>query len=70
MRVSAPVEDTSHRRRRVLMVAGEASGDQHGAGLVGATRAIGRDVEFVAVGGEALRRAGVEVIHDASEKMS
>lgn len=67
MKVSAPVGNSSHRRCRVLMVAGEASGDQHGAGLVSATRSIGREVEFVAVGGEALRRAGAEVIHDASE---
>jgi lipid-A-disaccharide synthase len=49
------------------MVAGEASGDQHGAGLVSATRSLTREVDFIAVGGEALRRAGAEVIHDASE---
>lgn len=53
--------------RRVLVVAGEASGDRHAAGLV--TEALRRDpsLSFSGVGGRALREAGVDVRIDNSE---
>ncbi len=44
---------------RVLIVAGEASSDAHGAGLVRALRARGVTAEFYGVGGPALAAAGV-----------
>ena len=53
------------RRRRVLIVAGEASGDLHGANLVRALRETEPDVEIFGVGGERMRAAGVDVVFDS-----
>lgn len=53
-------------RRRVLIVAGEASGDLHGANLVKAFREQEPDVEFFGLGGERMRAAGVDVVFDSS----
>ncbi|WP_425478646.1 lipid-A-disaccharide synthase [Luteimonas marina] len=55
------------RRQRFALVAGEASGDLLGAGLVEQLRARFPDAEFAGVGGAAMRAAGVETWHDASE---
>ena len=52
---------------RVGLVAGEASGDLLGAGLVEQLRARFPDAQFAGVGGAAMRAAGVETWHDASE---
>ncbi|HEY3133358.1 MAG TPA: lipid-A-disaccharide synthase [Gemmatimonadaceae bacterium] len=49
--------------RKVLFVAGEASGDLHAAGVAGALRRIRPDLELIAVGGPRLAEQGVEVIH-------
>jgi lipid-A-disaccharide synthase len=54
-------------RRRVLLVAGEASGDAHGAGLVRALRAGGLDADFYGVGGPAMAEAGVALRHHFRE---
>ncbi|HZR83075.1 MAG TPA: lipid-A-disaccharide synthase [Candidatus Binatia bacterium] len=53
--------------KRVLVVAGEASGDLRGAELVAALRTLVPDVEVFGVGGEHLRSAGVEILVDAAE---
>ncbi len=49
---------------RILLVAGEASGDAHGARLVRALReaAPDRDYEFFGAAGPAMREAGVEAV--------
>jgi len=47
-------------RRRILLVAGEASGDLHAADLVTALRQLLPDVQVVGLGGERLREAGVD----------
>jgi len=52
---------------RILLVAGEASGDGLGAGLVEALRRRYPDARFAGIGGDAMRRAGVETWYDASE---
>lgn len=52
---------------RFALVAGEASGDQLGAGLVHALRQRFPQARFAGVGGDAMRRAGVDTWHDASE---
>lgn len=63
-----PINRTSgNRNRRVMIVAGEASGDLHGAHLVDAMRRLDPDLDFLGIGGEALRRAGVEVRVDNSD---
>jgi lipid-A-disaccharide synthase len=43
---------------RIAVVAGEASGDALGAGLIRAARLIRPDIEFVGVAGPAMREAG------------
>lgn len=55
------------RPRRVMMVAGEASGDMHGADLVAALRAHLPDVEVYGIGGDQLRSAGMATVVDAGE---
>lgn len=44
---------------RVFLIAGEASGDQLGAGLMRALRRLRPDVEFVGVGGTAMQAEGL-----------
>ena len=48
---------------RILMVAGEASGDLHGGSVVRALRAIAPGVEVSGVGGERMRAEGMRLIH-------
>jgi len=52
---------------RIALVAGEASGDALGAGLVDALRERFPDAEFAGVCGPAMREAGVDAWADASE---
>jgi lipid-A-disaccharide synthase len=49
---------------KIMIVAGEASGDAHGARLVRALRdaAPGREFEFFGAAGQAMREAGVEAV--------
>jgi lipid-A-disaccharide synthase len=54
-------------RTRFALVAGEASGDQLGAGLVRALAQRFPDAEFAGIGGDAMRAAGVDTWHDAGE---
>lgn len=49
-----------------MIIAGEASGDIHGARLVSAMKERNRDLFFCGIGGDALGDAGVEIIRDAS----
>lgn len=53
--------------KRFALVAGEASGDQLGAGLVEALRQRYPDAEFAGIGGDAMRAAGVDTWFDAGE---
>jgi lipid-A-disaccharide synthase len=52
-----------------MMVAGEASGDKHGAALALALRKLlaGRELQLFGSGGEAMRAAGVETVVDSRE---
>lgn len=54
-------------RRRVLLVAGEASGDLHGADLLAALRTHFPDIEVSGIGGDRLRDAGMVTIADSAE---
>jgi lipid-A-disaccharide synthase len=49
--------------RRVLFVAGEASGDLHAAGVAAALRRVRPELNLIAVGGRRLAEQGVELIH-------
>ena len=51
----------------VAIIAGEASGDQHGAKLVKALQKKQPELFFCGIGGPALRQAGVRIVVDAAE---
>ena len=53
--------------RRVLFVAGEASGDLHAAGVAAALRRVRPELSLAAVGGPRLAEQGVEMIHRDSQ---
>ncbi len=51
---------------RILLVAGEASGDLHGAALVRELRRRRPEIEVYGIGGDYLRREGMHVLVDTS----
>jgi lipid-A-disaccharide synthase len=53
--------------RRVMMIAGETSGEHHGAGVVRVLRAMQPGIEVYGIGGEQMRAAGMELIHHCAE---
>ena len=53
--------------RKVLFVAGEASGDLHAAGVAGSLRRLHPELQLAAVGGPRLAEQGVELIHRDSQ---
>ncbi|RPJ18672.1 MAG: lipid-A-disaccharide synthase [Desulfobacteraceae bacterium] len=53
-------------RKYVMIIAGEASGDVHGARLVSAMKERNKDLLFCGIGGNALRNEGVAIIQDSS----
>ncbi len=50
-----------------MIVAGEASGDLHGAHFVAAMRRRAAEIFFCGIGGSAMRQAGVRIMMDAAE---
>jgi lipid-A-disaccharide synthase len=53
--------------RKIMVVAGEASGDLHAASLVEALRRLDPTIRFYGVGGEKLREAGVNLLADSAD---
>ncbi len=53
--------------KNIIIVAGEASGDMHGASLVKEMLKINPALRFYGIGGGKLKEAGVELIADAAE---
>ena len=53
--------------KRVMLVAGEASGDLHAAKLAAGVLAKRPDVQFFGIGGSEMRKAGVEVLIDSAD---
>jgi lipid-A-disaccharide synthase len=49
--------------KKILLVAGEVSGDLHGSHLMGAIQRIDPDIRFFGVGGEGLERAGMKLLY-------
>jgi lipid-A-disaccharide synthase len=56
----------SDAARKILLVAGEASGDMHGAELVTALRRSDPRIEVSGVGGERLRQVGMRILVDTA----
>lgn len=52
--------------KRIMIVAGEASGDLHGANLVKEALRLDPGLSFFGIGGPRMREAGVETLVDAS----
>ena len=52
---------------RLLVVAGEASGDLHGARLIAELKALAPGVETFGLGGDEMRRAGCATVADSAE---
>jgi len=55
------------KQKRVMIIAGEASGDLHGSNLVKAMHEKDDTLFFFGIGGQALKNAGVKILVDASE---
>jgi lipid-A-disaccharide synthase len=62
-----PSPPPPHNPPRILVVAGEASGDDHAARLVAAIREYCPVAAFLGVGGEEMRAQGVRILTSASE---
>jgi len=52
---------------KVMIVAGEASGDLHGSYLVRAMKEMAPSISFYGIGGEKMRQAGVTLLADAAD---
>lgn len=57
----------SAARKKIMIVAGEMSGDQHAARLLRDLRERRSDVDVFGIGGDELRAAGVQTVVDARE---
>ncbi|MGE3259097.1 MAG: lipid-A-disaccharide synthase [Geobacter sp.] len=53
--------------KRIMIVAGEASGDIYGAGLIRAVHAIDPTFRFFGIGGARMREAGAETMADSAD---
>ncbi len=62
-----PPQRSQPRRRRIMIVAGEASGDMHGADLVREILARNPACEFFGIAGQLMRAAGVRALYRAEE---
>ena len=59
--------DTKNKQYKVLMISGEVSGDHHGANLIDAIREHNNNITFFGVGGNEMKKRGVELIHTIDE---
>jgi lipid-A-disaccharide synthase len=53
------------KSKKILMVAGEASGDLHGAHLMESIHRLNPEIQFFGVGGEHLERKGMKILYPA-----
>lgn len=52
---------------KVMLSAGEASGDLHGAGIAAALKDIAGDIQMFGMGGSEMRKAGVDILYDIAD---
>ncbi len=57
----------SNQQKSIMIIAGEASGDHHGAELVKAMEMEKNNLFFCGIGGKAMEKAGVKILVDAAE---
>jgi len=62
-------QKTETQKRRIMIVAGESSGDLHGSNLLRAAASTFPDLEFFGVGGERMQSAGCRIVFP-SEQLS
>ena len=55
------------QQKFIMIIAGEVSGDHHGAKLVRAMRAQNPDLFFCGIGSRAMRKAGVRILVDSDD---
>ncbi len=53
--------------KKIMVVAGEASGDSHAGKVICAMKKISPEIEVFGVGGENMRKCGAEIIYDISK---
>ncbi|MCQ9207783.1 MAG: lipid-A-disaccharide synthase [Omnitrophica bacterium] len=53
--------------KRIMIIAGESSGDFHSASLIHALKTMDSDLEISGIGGERMRQAGAKIYVDISE---
>ncbi len=53
--------------KRVMIIAGEASGDLHGSGVVRELKRIDTNIDIYGVGGDKMKREGMTLIYDIRE---
>ena len=58
--------DLEIKKKKILIIAGEASGDLHGSKLVSALLRLQPELEIYAVGSELMRQAGAKVLIDSA----
>ncbi len=51
----------------ILLVAGETSGDLHGAELIKELRILSPDMKFFGIGGENMKNSGVEILYHSNQ---
>jgi lipid-A-disaccharide synthase len=56
-----------NKNKTIMIIAGEASGDMHGANLVREMLKVNSGLTFYGIGGNKLREEGVELLADASD---
>ncbi|MBW2636356.1 MAG: lipid-A-disaccharide synthase [Deltaproteobacteria bacterium] len=60
-------EKRNKKSKKIMIIAGEASGDLHGSNLVKALLSKDSSLKFYGIGGEKLKSAGVDIIADSSD---
>lgn len=53
--------------RRVMIIAGEASGDLHGSGVVRELKRLSPNIDVYGVGGDKMKQEGMDIIYDIRE---
>lgn len=51
-------------KKKILIIAGEASGDLHSSGLIKELRKLNQEMEIFGIGGNKMKETGVELIYD------